>query len=131
MPAIFIFGITEDGALRRESFFSTEGNVIGVAVSKDQNCIAYAMDTDHKSFSQSQMADKVCQNQRPSVGFLKFSMVKGLWEKDMELQNAVASVLRGLREDNEQVMDEKKSKDRDPVSLLYGLENLRKKGQDE
>ncbi|KAL8723226.1 MAG: hypothetical protein Q9225_000416 [Loekoesia sp. 1 TL-2023] len=131
MPAVFIFSIAEDGALQREVVFSTEGNVIGVTVSKDQNCIAYAMDTDHKSFSRTQVADKCSQKQRPSIGFLNFSTAKGMWKKNMELQNAFASVMRDLPEDDEQVMDGKESGNRGPGSLLYGLENLRKRGQDE
>lgn len=52
-----------------------------------------------------------------------------MWEKDMELQDAISDSLRKSPGSDGQVM-EKKSSNRDFVSL-YSLENLRKKGSDD
>lgn len=104
--------------------------MVGLTVSKEQYRVAYTMDTDHQVFSQSQVTDRNDRTERPSIGSLSFSRVRGLWEKDMELQNEIVDGLRDLPESDEQIMDGEKSSNRDSLSL-YGLENLRKRGSDD
>ncbi|KAL8840355.1 MAG: hypothetical protein Q9170_001370 [Blastenia crenularia] len=128
VPAIFTFIVAEDGAVKQEEAISTEGNVISLTVSKDQHHVAYAMDTNHKIFSQSRVSAEITQSGRPSIGFLSFSAAEGTWDKDRELQSAIANVLRNLPEDDERAIGGKKSSNRDSVGVLYGLENLRKRG---
>ena len=122
--------MNEDGEVQQEMVISTEANVVAVTVSRDQYHIAYAMDTEHKCFSQSAIADQTSQAERSRVGFLSFSKATRRWEKDTDLQNAIAGIALNLPCTSDQIPGEKPS-NRNSTSLLYGLENLRKRGQEE
>ncbi|KAL9031794.1 MAG: hypothetical protein Q9196_000221 [Gyalolechia fulgens] len=130
VPAVFILRVAQNGAIERDLAVSTEGNVVGLTVSNEQSRVAYAMDTDHQLFSRSQVVDRNDRTERPRIGSLSFSTKTGLWEKDMELQNAIVHGLRDLPRSDEQIMDGETSSNRESVGL-YGLENLRKRGSDD
>ncbi|KAL8943769.1 MAG: hypothetical protein Q9216_000875 [Gyalolechia sp. 2 TL-2023] len=130
VPAVFILRVTQNGVIERNLAVSTEGNVVGLTVSNEQHRVAYAMDTDHQSFSQSQVIERENGIPRPSIGYLSFSTARGLWGKDMELQNAIVDGLRDVPESDERTVDGRNSSNRDSVSL-YGLENLRKRSSDD
>ncbi|KAI4287691.1 MAG: hypothetical protein L6R35_003053 [Caloplaca aegaea] len=130
IPAIFLFNIADNGAMQQEAAISTEGNVIGITVSKNQDDIAYAIDTEHKQFSQSQLVDMDRRMPNASIGIMSYSAMTGNWEHNVDLQQAIHLATRDLSSHVHHNMGSK-LKGHDSAGLLYGLENLRKRGQDE
>lgn len=116
--------------MQHERTIAVGGNVVDMALSRHHDRIAYAMDTDHESFSQSRQVDERRRMERPSLGILHFLTTTGAWEKDSRLDEALAGAIREVPiDDGEKVVDEKAT--RGAVSVLYGLENLRKRDLDE
>ncbi|KAL8651293.1 MAG: hypothetical protein Q9210_003338 [Variospora velana] len=130
IPAIFLFNIADNGAMQQEAAISTEGNVIGITVSRNQDHIAYAIDTEHKQFSQSQLVDMDRRMPNTSIGIMSYSAMTGNWEHNLDLQQAIHLATRDLSSHVYQTTGAK-LKGRDSAGLMYGLENLRKRGQDE
>lgn len=116
--------------MQQEAAISTEGNVIGITVSRNQHNIAYAIDTEHKQFSQSQLVDMDRRMPNASIGIVSYSPMTGNWEHNVDLQQAIHLATRDLPSHVYQTMGAK-LKGHDSAGLLYGLENLRKRGQDE
>ncbi|KAL9593976.1 MAG: hypothetical protein Q9219_007281 [cf. Caloplaca sp. 3 TL-2023] len=58
IPAVFFFELAEDGEVERQMACATQLNVVALTASEDQSCIAYALDTDRKPFTQSPISDK-------------------------------------------------------------------------
>ncbi|KAL8963350.1 MAG: hypothetical protein Q9193_000372 [Seirophora villosa] len=133
IPAVFLFSIADNGAMQQEAAIATEGNLISMTVSKSRDHIAYAIDTEHKQFSQSQLVDMDRPRPSASIGILSYSAMTGHWEHNVDLQQAILLASRNLSSRASHV-DQAfggKMRSRDSASLLYGLENLRKRGQDE
>ncbi|KAI4091099.1 MAG: hypothetical protein LQ344_004327 [Seirophora lacunosa] len=133
IPAVFLFSIADNGAMQQEAAIATEGNVISITVSKNRDHIAYAIDTEHKQFSQSQLVDMDRPTLSASIGILSYAAMTGHWGHNVELQQAIRLATRNLSSRASHV-DQAfggKMRSRDSASLLYGLENLRKRGQDE
>ncbi|KAL8737883.1 MAG: hypothetical protein Q9181_001255 [Wetmoreana brouardii] len=128
LPGILIFNASEDGAIEHEAYLALPSNVIDINLSRHQDCIAYAMDTDHTAFSQSQLVDESRRSERLSIGIKRFSTETGLWDEDSGLRTAIFGAIRDRHIDNEDVEGQKVTKG-GSGSLLYGLENLRKRGQ--
>ncbi|KAL8923587.1 MAG: hypothetical protein Q9208_004534 [Pyrenodesmia sp. 3 TL-2023] len=124
IPAIFLFNVGEDGLMQHDATIFTGGNVIALTVSTSQDQIAYALDTVHLCFSQSQLSDINSRNTTPKIGMLNFSAAATAWEHGSdEVSRSVHSAIRALPSDTDQAQES--------GNLLYGLENLRKRGQDE
>ncbi|KAI4117813.1 MAG: hypothetical protein LQ345_002035 [Seirophora villosa] len=133
IPAVFLFSIADNGAMQQEAAIATEGNVISITVSKNRDHIAYAIDTEHKQFSQSQLVDMDRPTPSASIGILSYSAMTGHWEHNVDLEQAIRLATPNLSSRASHV-DQAfggKMSSRDSASLLYGLENLRKRGQDE
>ncbi|KAL8905505.1 MAG: hypothetical protein Q9207_002608 [Kuettlingeria erythrocarpa] len=120
-PAIFLFSVAEDGLMQHDTTISTSGNVVALTVSKSQDQIAYAIDTVHLCFSQSQLSDKNRISTTPMIEILNFSKARAAWEHGSDVvSRSIHSSIRELASDAD---DARESRD-----LLYGLENLRKRG---
>ncbi|KAL8706748.1 MAG: hypothetical protein Q9201_000273 [Fulgogasparrea decipioides] len=130
LPGILIFNASEDGAIEPEAYLALQSNVIDINLSRHQDCIAYTMDTDHAAFSQSQLVEESRRSERLSIGIKRFSTETGLWDEDSGLRTAIFGAIRDIHVDDDGVEGEK-VKRRGSGSLLYGLENLRKRGQAE
>ncbi|KAL9014147.1 MAG: hypothetical protein Q9173_001203 [Seirophora scorigena] len=132
IPAVFLFSIADNGAMRQEAAIATEGNVIGITVSKNRDHIAYAIDTEHKQFSQFQLVEVDRPTPSATIGILSYSAMTGHWQHNVDLQQAIRLATRNLSSRASHVDQALggKMRNRDSASLLYGLENLRKRGQD-
>lgn len=108
--------------MQHDATIPTGGNVIALTVSTSRGRIAYALDTVHLCFSQSQLSDKNSRSSTPKIGMLNFSTAATAWEHSSDgVSRSIHSAIRELRSDTDQA--------RESENLLYGLENLRKRGQ--
>lgn len=110
--------------MQQEAAIATGGNVVALTVSRSQNRIAYGLDTVHKCFSQSEVSNKNSRSTTAMIEILDFSARAEAWKRDMDgLLQAINFAVENFPSDTGQV--------RESGDLLYGLENLRKRGQEE
>lgn len=114
------------GVWRYECSKAMQGNVVDIAYSAHQNCIVYAVDTVHQASSQSQVQDG---KGRLRIGTLQYSVMMESWEVDLSLQDAIGHAIDSVPQDDEPAADEATGDSSE--SLLYNLEKLRKRYQEE
>ncbi len=104
------------------------GNVIDVAALHDKSTIIYSLDNYHNPSSTTTIASAQEQVSRPMIGCMSFND-SGQWERAKFMENALARM-------------EKSAKDQEPIDsgvengtplrdLLYGIGNIRKRGQED
>ena len=87
----------------------------------------YSMDNIHEKCS-TNILDK--GPPRPSLGAVTFSVSAQSWDKEVNIEGIIASMDQETLAQDE-VLQEGGSKATALSELLYGLENLRKRGQEE
>ncbi len=105
------------------------GNVLDVAVVNHGCMIIYALDNMHIPFSTTVMAGMDDKKSIPLIGSLILDS-SGHWKKHDILQDAVAGI-ESEAGSKAFCMKQKDDGGRSLRSLFYGIENLRKRGQEE
>lgn len=119
----------ETGALRYQCSKAVQGNVVDLAYTTHQNCLIYAVDTVHQALSQFQVEDRNVWTGRVGIGILQYSAMIESWEVDLDLQEAVGHAVDSAPKDDG--LEEDKAVGASSESLLYSLEKLRKRNQEE
>ena len=111
---------------------SAGGNVIDVSVleaEKSQTSIIYSMDNVHDPSSMTIMATEDTPGERPYLGTLSRELLSGYWHVNKDLEVAINRINRIAT--SEKPGKEAASDGSTLSELLYGIEHLRKRGQDE
>lgn len=123
-----MFHLGSDLKLIFREYITLVGNVLDVAVMDDRCTIIYSLDTFHVPFSTTKIACIDDQTAKSAIGCLTLDS-SGIWKQRGIMQNVMASIESEARK-NEGCM--KQGNDGGSLSsLFYGIENLRKRGQDE
>ncbi|KAL8846288.1 MAG: hypothetical protein Q9221_008619 [Calogaya cf. arnoldii] len=129
IPAIIFFDYYEDGRLLHLDTTSTGAAVTALAVSSDQNRVAYAVGASQGISSHSDSAGDDENPIRTSMGILEYDALKGSWEKHDGLTNIISSAMKNILT-TDGILDGQ-AKIHGSESFLNSLETLRKRGQDE
>ena len=124
-----MFHLGFDHKLDFREYITCLGNVLDVAVLDNRCSIIYSLDNFHVPFSTTQIADADEQTARSPLGSLTLDS-SGYWKQCDIMQNVIAGLEnKAARKD---AYDINEGNDRGSLSTyLYGIENLRKRGQDE
>ena len=134
MPVIFFFSMTQNGEMVFRQCFPTQGNVLDIAIldttSKEEPRLVYGMDCVHRPFSTDVVQE---DNDRLAIGNLVYQKGTNSW---IELDLATEEMNQCLKQDEHdgKGMIERGSKGSKPGALsdlLYGIENMRKRGPQE
>ena len=106
-----------------------EGNVIDFIILQNQGTILYSMDTVHRPFSTTAVTSERDQQTRPSVGTISFSSIHGSHEDTRRFAKLISS-MENRAKDQPFVSQEAPGKGRSLREMLYGLESLRKRGEE-
>lgn len=124
-----MFHLGSDLKLVFREYVVLHGNVLDVAIESDQRMIIYSLDNFHVRFSTRLIAGIDGNAAKPSIGCLKVDSL-GHWKQYDILQDAVTVIESKAR--SKKLSSEQGSCREDSLSsLFYGIENLRKRGQDE
>lgn len=124
-----MFHLGFDLRLGFREYITCLGNVLDVAVLDNRCSIIYSLDNFHIPFSITQIADADEQTARSPLGSLTLDS-SGRWKQCDIMQNVIAGLKNN--EAKKDADDINQGNDRGSLSaLLYGIENLRKRGQDE
>lgn len=128
-PALLFFHLNEQEHMEYRGFSNVEGNVIDVAIMtmNDKGAVLYSMDTIHKPFSTSMMEDGEA-GLRPSVGAFSFVPSSGSWQQASDLADTLLQNMEDCARSRPFFGQANAAKGKSLRELLYGLENLRKRG---
>ncbi|KAL8656900.1 MAG: hypothetical protein Q9226_002454 [Calogaya cf. arnoldii] len=129
VPAILFFYFYEDGTLLHLDTTSTGAAVTALAVSYDQNRVAYAVGASQGILSHSDSAGDDESPIRASMGILEYDAQKGSWEKHDGLTNTISSAMEKIPITDGTL--DGQAKIHGSESFSNSLETLRKRGQDE
>lgn len=123
-----MFHLGSDLKLKFREYITFLGNVLDVAVVDNKCMIIYSLDNFHVPFSTTITAGIHDQKAKSTVGSLTLDS-SGCWKQRDIMQDATASIEFKARK-NAGYM--KQGNDGGSLStLLYSIEHLRKRGQDE
>lgn len=105
------------------------GNVVDVTTLNEKSTIIFSLDNCHTAFSITALASEAEQFSRPMLGYLSFNS-SGHWEGIGDLENPIACIEQSAKT-QEPVKDSGQENERLLRELLYGIENLRKRGQED
>lgn len=91
--------------------------------------LIYSLDNYHKPFSTTAATSASEQLSRPMIGYLSVDEL-GDWKDVCDVEDAMECMERSAKAEQPAV-DPGSEKDRPLGELLYGIENLRKRGQEE
>lgn len=130
IPALFLFALNDKAGLEYRNYYAVEGNVIDSTVLHDRRSIIYSMDSVHKSFSTTTIDTDPEQKQRPSIGAIHFNVESQTWEKDKYLPVGLLLAM-DERMKNQNLFERNDiGKGRSFRDLIYSIESLRKRGQE-
>ena len=123
---MFVYNIDLENKIKFQGSLNAEGNVIDVAVLHRQKAILYTMDNAYRPLLKTAVSDGGIE---PALGVYKYITESGAWSQVADLQETVSTINRwsAMQGDASQTLN----KDFDPGELLYSIENLRKRGQEE
>lgn len=127
IPALFIYSITSSHVLEfRQSLF-VEGNVLDVAILQGQESLIVAMDNVHVPLS-----TRVVENagNRPALTAFSYDADSGRWVEGHDFERMLLAINDWAALQGSQFA-QTGSEDSSLSGLLYSIENLRKKGQEE
>lgn len=114
------------GEFKHRETLQTEGNVIDVTVIPGQRSILYSMDNLHEPSTTNVRTN----NSIPYVGTCSYSYSSGGWSREGEMGAVAVAINRWAAMQENSVSDSKKQC-KNPGDLLYSIEKLRKRGQDD
>lgn len=123
-----MFHLGSDFKLVFREYITFLGNVLDVAVLDNKCSIIYSLDNFHVPFSTTTIAGTDQQTARAPLGSLALDS-SGHWKPYDIMPNIMTGLENKARKDAENI---NQGNDRGSLSaFLYGIENLRKRGQDE
>lgn len=123
-----MFHLGSDVKLVFREYITLLGNVLDVAVVDNGCMIIYSIDNFHIPFTTTVMAGMDDQTAKPLIGSLTLDS-SGCWKKRDILQDVVAGIESKARKSA--VCMKQGNGGGSLSSLLYGIETLRKRGQEE
>jgi hypothetical protein len=127
LPALFVFTLDETGRLWFDDSLPAEGNVLDVAIMREEKSFLYSVDTVHRPYS---MTEEDEDEDRPSVGIYGWSQRSRWWirtDEDREVMTLISNHMKSRRYGPEQP----ESISGTWSELLYGIEHLRKRVYEE
>lgn len=103
--------------------------MVDVTTLNEKATIIFSLDNCHTAFSTTALACEAEQISRPMLGYLSFNS-SGHWERIGDLENPIACIEQSAKT-QEPVKDSGRENERLFRDLLYGIENLRKRGQED
>lgn len=129
LPVLFMFRLDYDGRMSFRKYFLFEGNVLDLAILKDDHRIIYSLDHYHVSSSTTKVAGIEALSSRPMMGSISLEE-NDRWAKTSMFEEALREVINGGEAD-EPLVDYLHQRGQLIGELLYSRENLRKQGQEE
>ncbi|MCJ1270810.1 tRNA (guanine-N(7)-)-methyltransferase non-catalytic subunit trm82 [Lobaria immixta] len=129
IPALFIFGLDIEAKIQYRGCCPVPGNVVDVTTLNETSTIIYSLDNCHVAFSTTVLASEAEQFSRPMLGYLSFD-ASGDWEGIGNLEHPITCMEQSAKA-QELVMNPGSENERSLRELLYGIENLRKRGQED
>lgn len=129
VPALFIFALDIDAKVQYRGYCPLSGNLVDVTTLDEKSTIIYSLDNCHTAYSTTALASKQEQIRRSVLGYLSFDP-SGQWEGIGDLENAIACMEQSAKT-QEPVINPGSGNERPLRELLYGIENLRKRGQED
>lgn len=127
VPVLFIYHMTSSRTLEYRQYLLLEGNVLDVAILHGQSSFLVSMDSVHIPFSMT-MVEK--GGSRPALVAYSYIADYGRWVRGHGIEHVLAAI-----NDWDALQDCRSAKmdSNSPIlsNLLYGIENLRKRGQEE
>lgn len=120
-----MFHLGSDLNLVFREYITFLGNILDVAVVENKRMIIYSLDNFHVPFSTAVIADKDQQTTMATIGSLTLDR-SGRWRQRDIMRNIVARIGSDATKDAGYM-----KQGQSLSSLLYGVENLRKRGQEE
>ena len=114
--------MTSNNELQLHQCLKLEGNAIDIAIFHKQNSIVYAMDNIHYPMSISKVHEG---STRPCLGTYTYDSTSNTWAKGGQLDVAAVSINQWASSIDCSIDPQKVSE------TLYGMENLRKRGEEE
>lgn len=126
---MFIFGLDIEAKIQYRGCCPVPGNVVDVTTLNETSTIIYSLDNCHVAFSTTVLASEAEQFSRPMLGYLSFD-ASGDWEGIGNLEHPITCMEQSAKA-QEPVMNPGSENERSLRELLYGIENLRKRGQED
>lgn len=123
-----MFSIDSEVEIRFRKHIPLPGNVIDVTPLVNKSMIIYSLDNYHTPFSTTVIESSEEQLSRPMIGCLCFDQ-SGHWEEVGSLKDSISCMQRIAKSQEPRGYGLEKGK---PLrDLLYGIENLRKRANEE
>ena len=103
--------------------------MVDVTTVNEISTIIFSLDNCHTAFSTTALASEAEQISRPMLGYLSFNS-SGHWEGIGDLEKSIACIEQNAKT-QEPVKNSGQENERLLRELLYGIENLRKRGQED
>lgn len=126
---MFIFALDIEAKLQYRGCWPVCGNVVDVTTLDEKSTILYSLDNCHTAFSTTALESEADQFLRPMLGYLSFSP-SGHWEGVGDMGNPIACMEQSAKA-QEPMVNSGVENERSLRELLYGIENLRKRGQED
>ena len=123
-----MFHLGSDLKLNFRNYITLLGNILDVAIVDNSCTIIYSLDCFHEPFSTTTITDLDDQRAKAMIGSLTLDSF-GCWKQRDIMQDVMGNIEFKARKNAGHI---KQGNDRGSLSsLLYSLENLRKRGYDE
>ncbi|MCJ1469361.1 tRNA (guanine-N(7)-)-methyltransferase non-catalytic subunit trm82 [Pseudocyphellaria aurata] len=129
IPALFIFAMDIAAKIQYRDCCPVSGNVVDVTALDEKCTIIYSLDNCHTAFSTTTIASEKDQISRPMLGYLSFNS-SGHWKGIGDMGDAITCMEQSAKA-QEPVIISGPENERPLRELLYGIENLRKRGQED
>lgn len=126
---MLIFALDVEAKLQYRGCCPVSGNVVDVTTLDERSTIIYSLDNCHTAFSTTALESEPEQLSRPMLGYLSFNP-SGHWEGIGDMENPIACMEKSAKA-QQPVLNPGSENERSLLELLYGIENLRKKGQED
>ena len=127
LPVLFIYSITSSHVLEFRQYLLVEGNVLDVAILHGQRTFLVSMDNVHLPLSTTTVENGGC---RPALAAYSYVAESSRWVRGCDFEHTMRAVNRLVASQDLRFV-KSDSKDSLLSGLLYGIENLRKRSQEE
>ena len=103
--------------------------MVDVTTLNGKSTVIFSLDNCHTAFSTTALASEAEKFSRPMLGYLSFNP-SGHWEGTGDLEKPIACIEQSAKTQEPAKGSEQKN-ERQLRELLYGIENLRKRGQED
>ena len=127
IPALFTYRITSSNVLEFHQYLLVEGNVLDVAILHGQRSFLVSMDNLHVPLSTTLIENG---GNRPTLAAYSYVANSSQWTRGHDFKYLLGAI-NGWVAAQDLHSAKMDSKDALLSNLLYGIENLRKRGQEE